>query len=51
MLATFLFTLVCTLALAAVMVVIRYRIETLLDGRAHFAEPVNVMGAEPEPSS
>ena len=33
MLATFLFTLFCTLVLAAVMVVIRYRIETLLDAR------------------
>jgi heme exporter protein C len=31
MLATFLFTLVCTLALAAVLVAIRYRIETLQD--------------------
>jgi heme exporter protein C len=31
MLATFLFTMLCTLALAAVMVAIRYRIETLLD--------------------
>ena len=31
MLGTFLFTLLCTLVLAAVMVVIRYRIETLLD--------------------
>ena len=32
MLATFLFTMACTLALAAVMIAIRYRIETLADG-------------------
>ena len=32
MLATFFFTMACTLALAAVMVLIRYRIETLADG-------------------
>jgi heme exporter protein C len=32
MLATFLFTMACTLVLAAVMVAIRYRIETLTDG-------------------
>jgi len=32
MLATFLFTMACTLVLAAVMVMIRYRIETLADG-------------------
>jgi hypothetical protein len=31
MLATFLFTMACTLVLAAVMVAIRYRIETLAD--------------------
>jgi heme exporter protein C len=51
MLATFLFALLCTLALAAVMVVIRYRIETLLDEKQHVAEPVKVVAAEPEPSS
>ena len=33
MLVTFLFTMFCTLALAAVMVVIRYRIETLQDAQ------------------
>jgi heme exporter protein C len=33
MLATFLFTMACTLVLAAVLVAIRYRIETLLDKR------------------
>ena len=32
MLATFLFTMACTLVLAAVMIAIRYRIETLADG-------------------
>jgi heme exporter protein C len=51
MLATFLFTLVCTLVLASVMVVIRYRIETLLDEKLHLAERVKVMAVEPEPSS
>jgi heme exporter protein C len=51
MLATFFFTLVCTLVLAAVLVLIRYRIETLVDERMHVAEPVKVMAAEPEPSS
>jgi heme exporter protein C len=52
MLATFLFTMACTLVLAAVMIAIRYRIETLADGPAtemakvvaavspHEAEPV-----------
>jgi heme exporter protein C len=34
MLATFLFTMGCTLILAAVMIAIRYRIETLADGPA-----------------
>jgi len=33
MLATFLFTMVCTLFLAGVLIAIRYRIETLLDAR------------------
>jgi heme exporter protein C len=51
MLATFLFTLACTLVLAAVMVAIRYRVETLLDERLHVAEPVKVMAGEPELSS
>ena len=49
MLGTFLFTVACTLVLAAVMVAIRYRIETLMDARAHLAEPVKVAGAEPSP--
>src|SRR6266700_4913942 len=35
MLATFLFTMACTLVLAGVMVWIRYRIETLTDERLH----------------
>jgi heme exporter protein C len=41
MLATFLFTLLCTLVLAAVMVAIRYRIETLADGPV--TEPAKVV--------
>jgi heme exporter protein C len=40
MLATFLFTMVCTLALAGVLLSIRYRIETLLD-----AQPVGELVA------
>src|SRR6184192_3239895 len=43
MLATFLFTLSCTLVLAAVLIAIRYRIETLTDERMHVAEPVKVI--------
>ena len=51
MLATFLFTMACTLALAAVMVWIRYRIETLSDERLHVAEPVQMATSrEPEPA-
>ena len=46
MLATFLFTLACTLALAAVMIAIRYRIETLLDARP-VGEMVSATRAEP----
>jgi heme exporter protein C len=42
MLATFFFTMACTLALAAVMIVIRYRIETLADGAT---EPAAVVTA------
>lgn len=50
MLATFLFTLLCTLVLASVMVVIRYRIETLLDARHVIPEPVKVVAThQPEP--
>ena len=51
MLATFLFTMACTLALAAAMVAIRYRIETLADGPvpavSERASPVTT--SEPEP--
>jgi heme exporter protein C len=55
MLATFLFTMACTLVLAAVMVVIRYRIETLTDEAAQkAASPAEIVtarsgaaGAEP----
>jgi heme exporter protein C len=51
MLATFLFTLACTLVLAAVMIVIRYRIETLLDAKQNVFEEAPVIPAarEPEP--
>lgn len=49
MLATFLFTMLCTLALAAVMIAIRYRIETLLDQAQTFVEPAQVVSAhQPE---
>jgi len=43
MLATFLFTMACTLALAAVMIAIRYRLETLADGPV--PEPAKVVAA------
>ena len=43
MLATFFVTMACTLALAAVMVLIRYRIETLADGAV--AETARVVAA------
>ncbi|MHB8588025.1 MAG: cytochrome c biogenesis protein CcsA [Candidatus Dormibacteraceae bacterium] len=51
MLATFFFTMACTLVLAAVMVVIRYRIETLADGAVRVAaESVAMVGSrDPEP--
>lgn len=46
MLATFLFTMACTLALAAAMIGIRYRIETLADGASVPAgEPAPVLKA------
>jgi hypothetical protein len=50
MLATFFLTMACTLGLAAVMVVIRYRIETLADGAEQaMAERVQPIGSrEPE---
>jgi heme exporter protein C len=51
MLATFLFTMACTLALAAAMIAIRYRIETLADASvpavAEKASPITT--GEPEP--
>jgi heme exporter protein C len=50
MLATFFLTMACTLVLAGVLVWIRYRIETLMDERLNFAEPLPVITArEPEP--
>ena len=51
MLATFLFTMACTLALAAVMIAIRYRLETLADGPmtevAKVVAAVNAREAKP----
>ena len=50
MLATFLFTMFCTIVLAAVMVVIRYRIETLRDAKQVLVEPAKVVSTQqPEP--
>jgi len=51
MLATFFVTMACTLALAAVMIAIRYRIEVLADGAVPaFAQDVSVVtNREPEP--
>ncbi len=50
MLATFLFTMLCTIVFAAVLVVIRYRIETLRDARQVLVEPAKVVSAhQPEP--
>jgi heme exporter protein C len=51
MLATFLFTMACTIVLAAVMIGIRYRIETLTDGVVQtMMEPAPVATVrEPEP--
>jgi heme exporter protein C len=51
MLATFLFTMGCTIVLAAVMIGIRYRIETLTDGVAQtMMEPAPITAVrEPEP--
>src|SRR5437016_7431691 len=51
MLATFLFTLVCTLAFAAVLIGIRYRIETLLDAKLHATEPAPIIPAAGEPEA
>src|SRR5258708_16928541 len=50
MLATFLFTMLCPIVFAAVLVVIRYRIETLRDARQGLVEPAKVVSAhQPEP--
>jgi len=51
MLATFFFTLACTLVLAGVMIAIRYRIETLLDAAQSVREPAKLIATarEPEP--
>lgn len=43
MLATFLFTMLCTLTLAAVMIAIRYRIETLQDEKQNVMEPPRIL--------
>jgi len=49
MLATFLFTMACTLVLAAVMVAIRYRIETLQDEKQRVVELPRILATrEPE---
>jgi heme exporter protein C len=45
MLATFLFTMLCTLTLAAVMIAIRYRIETLQDEKQNVMEPPRILTA------
>src|SRR6266705_2946408 len=50
MLATFFFTLACTLVLAAVMIAIRYRIETLIDEKLNAVEPAQVVAA-PQPEA
>ena len=47
MLATFLFTMLCTLVLAATMIAVRYRIETLRDAKQLVAEPVKITPARP----
>jgi heme exporter protein C len=48
MLATFLFMLACVLVLAAVMIAIRYRIETLLDAKLRATEPAAIISATAE---
>jgi ABC-type transport system involved in cytochrome c biogenesis permease subunit len=45
MLATFLFTMVCTLVLAAVMIAIRYRIETLTDEKQNVLPTPRILTA------
>ena len=46
MLATFLFTLACTLVLAGLLIAIRYRIETLLDAKVAIAETAKLVSAQ-----
>ena len=48
MLVTFLLTLACTLVLAAAMIAIRYRIETVLDAHLNVSEPAKVIAAKRE---
>jgi heme exporter protein C len=51
MLATFLFTMACTLLLAAVMIAIRYRIETLADAAQSMNAPAAILSTrEVEPA-
>ena len=51
MLATFFFTLACTLVLAGVMIAIRYRIETLLDAAQNVSEPAKIIATAREPET
>src|SRR5438045_7584631 len=46
MLATFLFTLLCTLVFAPVLIAIRYRIEALLDATLRIAKPIAVLPSQ-----
>jgi heme exporter protein C len=48
MLATFLFTMVCTLVLAATMIATRYRIEQLQDAAERAIAPAKVVSARPD---
>jgi heme exporter protein C len=45
MLGTFLFTMACTLVLAATMIAVRYRIETMLDSAARESRPAAIVTA------
>ena len=49
MLSTFLFTMVCTLVLAAVLIAVRYRIETLLDRQPMGQVVHSAASAQPAP--
>ena len=51
MLATFLFTLACTLVFAAVLIAVRYRIETLLDEKESVFDAPQVMAAAHQPEA